>query len=286
MQTLRQLKSRIKSVESVKKVTRAMEMISSAKVRPMRTRIGGAETYLLGVERIVNNLLASFDGSECPYLAGNHHKQAPKKTLVCVINSDTGMCGSYNYNLIRQAEKFIKELKTEVSLIPVGKKAFKYFKRNGYEIRNSYVDLRGRYSGEKADTIGTELVKAFTDKEAGEVYVVYSHFESAARFKPTVDKFLPFEPGKKGERLNYLIEPDIKHILKELIPIYIKGKMRVVLLNALVSEHSARVLAMGEATKNATDLLEALIIQRNKVRQAGITKEIIEVISSAEALNG
>lgn len=282
-QSLRQIKARARSVENIGKVTAAMEMVSSARLRSVQKKIYAFKEYFPRLEKLLNDLLASFPkATHSLFEAGNPEG----KTVLCIISSDTGLCGTYNTAIFRVAERFISENKNaKISLVIVGRKALSYFKKRDYEIRESYLDLFGHYSSETADRIMELLMGMFLSGEAGEVYVAYTGFISAGRNLPQVEKILNIAK-KGGISEEYILEPDINAILADLVPVYLKNKMRAILLDSFCTEHSVRMVAMHEATDNARDLLDGLVILRNKMRQAEITTELIEVLSSVSAMKG
>ncbi|MCX5711872.1 MAG: ATP synthase F1 subunit gamma [Candidatus Omnitrophica bacterium] len=283
IQSLRQIKSRIKSIQNTHKLTRAMEMISLTKMRSFQKVLPVYKKFFSKLEGMIYDLSASFETAPHPFL---RHPDKCKKAVLCIITSDTGLCGAYNHNILGKAEDFLQKsncLKTD--LITIGKKGFIYFKKKGYNVPEVYTDLHGRYSEALADKISARLIDLFISGECDEVYVAYTLFESASRHKPVVERFLNIEK-KLGTKREYIIEPEADAMLAELLPVYMRNKMRIILLNSFACEHSARAMAMGEATENAKEVLGNLTLFRNKVRQANITKEIIEVISSADALKG
>lgn len=282
-QTLRQIRRRIRSIENTEKLTKAMELISISKLRPLRERLIFASEYFLKTQEIVQRLLASFINLNHPFLKERQNKQ---KITLCVFTSDTGLCSSYNSDIIRAAEKFILEQKAyEVNLVSVGKKGFIYFKKKGFKISDVVTDFQGRYSLALSDKIVYRLIDLFSSGQADEVHVAYTHFVSAARRRPTVQKILNIVPAPDKE-IQYLVEPGIEVLGNDFLPSYVRSQVRFMMLHALVAEHSARGMAMEEAADNAEEMLESLVLLRNKVRQANITREIIEVISSADALKG
>ncbi len=283
IQSLRQVKSRIKSIQNTHKLTRAMEMISLAKMRSFQKVLPVYKRFFSKLEGMIYDLSASFEISPHPFL---RRPDKCKKAALCIITSDTGLCGVYNHNILVAAEDFLlKNNSLKVSMIAIGKKGFVYFKRNGYDVREVYTDLHGRYSEVLADKVSARLVDLFTSGECDEAYVAYTIFESVSHYRPVVVKFLNIEK-KLGTKREYILEPEADAMLAELLPVYLRNKMRIILLNAFACEHSARAIAMGEATENAEEVLDNLTLVRNKVRQANITKEIIEIISSADALKG
>lgn len=285
IQSLRSIKSRLRSVDNTKKITRAMEMVSAAKLNRVENLLVSSREYFAGLGSLLKNIILSEEeGFKHPLLETRNEKKA---IALCLITSDTGLCSSYNNALIHSAEAFIQAQggKARVKLITVGRKGFNYFRRLGFEIPYFYLGTFGRYS----DKISAEILKALTDiflsKAADDVYVAYTHFESKARRRPVVEKFLNIEFGGSA-RQQYIFEPGKERILERLIPKFIENKMRLILLDAFASEHATRMIAMEMSTSNATELIGNLILLRNKARQASITKEVLEVISSAEALKG
>lgn len=280
-QSLRQIKARIRSVENVKKITRAMEMISVAKFKAAENQLLSSARFSLGVEDLLKKVLSCAKKVDHPLLENRRDK---KRIALCLITSDTGLCGVYNNSVIRLAEKFINETGREkIKLIAAGKKGFNHFKKEGMSSPDTYLDLHGHYSVDTAGSILKNLVDIFLSGEADDVYVAYMYFESSARHKPVIEKFLNIESGG-APKTEYIFEPNADSILEELLPVYLSNKVESFLLNAFVSEHAARMNAMGESTENAKDLLENLILSRNKVRQANITEDLIEISSAAEVL--
>ncbi len=283
IQSLRQIKKRIRSVESTKKIMRAMEMVSVAKLNRIETTLDASRPYFFKLDSILKNLLTGVKAASHPLL---EERAAKQKAVLCLITSDSGLCSTYNDNIIRLAEDFINKYGIgEIKLVAIGRKGFNFFKKKGLVIPHTYVGLHGRYSSEIADGIAKTLTDLFLSGEADEVYVAYTHFISALRYKPTLEKFLNIERNK-DHQIEYILEPNLNRILEELIPRYISTKMKLILLEAFTSEHSARMIAMKAATDNAEELIDSLTLLRNKARQAAITKEVIEVASSAEALKG
>jgi F-type H+-transporting ATPase subunit gamma len=282
-QSLRQIKRRIRSVESTAKLTRAMEMISIAKLRGFQVKLAFARDYFSRVDRIWNDCLPRFRLYDHPLLAERSRKQ---KITLCFFTSDTGLCGSYNADILRLAKNFIRERKDySLNLVAFGKKGFTYFKKEGPAISDAFVDTHGRYKQALADQLALRLMNMFLSQEADEVYVAYTLFDGAIRAKAVIEKVLNLGVNA-GEFVRYAAEPDSASFLNDFIPFYLVAKIRFMMVSSYAAEHSARGLAMGEATDNAKDMLESLTLSRNKIRQANITREIIEVISSSDALRG
>lgn len=280
-QTLRQIKSRIRSIENTEKITKAMEMVSVSKLKAAEHKLISLKEYFSKMDTLLNNLLADSGSLSHPLLK---QRTENKKITLCLITSDTGLCGSYNNNLIRLAESFIKRHKEDkVDLVPIGRKGFNYFKRSGFDMPVAYTEIYGRYSLEFCDKITKNLIDNFLAEKSDEAYFAYMFFETAGRRRPVIEKVLNIEK-RPAKQLDYLTEPGMPQIISELIPSYLFTKIRLIILNAFSAEHAARTIAMGEATENANGLLKDLVLIRNKVRQANITKELIEIISAGEAL--
>lgn len=284
IQSLRGVRARIKSVDNTRKITKAMEMVSSAKLNRVDSASYNAKKYFFKLDSILKNLLASGLNIYHPFLEKRLSNDA--KTAVCIVTSDTGLAGSFNNRIIKTAENFLKGFsKDKIQLICIGKKAFLYFRKKEFNIAHSLIGLYGRFNEEIPKKVVDILNNIFLSGSADEVYVIYAHFESKARNTPLVEKFLNLDV-KKERDVNYILEPSANQVIDELIYRYVLAKIRMIILDSFASEHSTRMIAMKVATDNATELIENLIILRNKARQAAITKEVLEVASSAEALKG
>ena len=282
LQNLRQIKNRIRSIDNTHKVTSAMEMISVTKLNRANRILLGFKPYFEKLNQVLNKLLSSQGPLIHPFL----ETKPESYVCLCLITSDGGLCGVYNNNIIHFAEDFInRKGKDKVKLVIVGKKGFNYFKNKQVQILNSYIGLNGRYSQNSADQISALLIDIFLKNQASEVYVAFTHFERAIISKPTLMKLLNMDIPTAGGR-RYIFEPGINLLLNDFITKYIYSKMRLTLLEAFATEHASRAVAMKSATDNAKELSQGLILLRNKVRQASITQDIREIISSAEALKG
>lgn len=282
-QSLKTIKLRIRSIENTKKLTRAMEMISVSKLRRMENMRNVSMPYSSKIESLLKNILSLETGFNHPLL---EKRPDTGKIVLCLVTSDTGLCSAYNHAVIRAAENFLRSYTPDnVILVTIGKKGFSYFKKRNFRIPYSYIGLNGRFSNQVAEKVIADLEKLFLSKEANQVYIAYTRIDANFRSVAVLEKILNIEFEKK-EKIDYIFEPGMARVLEELIPAYLSCKVKMILLNAFTAEHKARAVAMGEATKNARELLEGLILLRNKLRQSNITREIIEVISSAEALRG
>jgi F-type H+-transporting ATPase subunit gamma len=281
--SLKQIKTRIRSIQNTEKVTHAMEMISVSKLNRIDHILNAIRPYSSRLESILNNFINSIQPLSNPFL---EKKITSGKTCLCLITSDMGLCGVYNNNIIRLAEEFIiKSGKENIVLVAIGRKGLNFFRKRGMRILNSYIQMNGRYSQQAFEEITNNLIDIFTSGRADEIYIAYTRYINALIQKPTIEKFLNIEITA-GEEFEYILEPDKERILEELIPRYLSTKKKLFLLEAFTSEHAARTVAMKTATDNANELLDKLILQRNKLRQANITQEIMEIVASSEALRG
>lgn len=282
-QSLKQIKNRIRSVENTKKVTGAMQMISVAKLNRIQEQLLVLRPYALKLENIMHQLAGSPQSGSSVYFKPGSFSQP---IALCVITADSGLCGLYNQNVIRASQEFLgKHDPGKVKLILVGQKALNYFKDAPQEILSSYAGLNAKFEPAFCGKLTAGLIRLFLGGQAAAVYMAYTYFENSLTQRPVIEQLLNITP-KAVKPVEYIAEPDFKSILDDLIPRYLKIKMQLVLLESFTSEHAARTVSMKTATDNAKELLEGLVLFRNKVRQAGITQDILEITSSAEALKG
>ena len=276
------IKLRLRSVANIRKITRAMEMVSMTKLNRVRSSLFSMRNYFAHLETMLNDFFAHAGNVSHPLL---EKRAAGGKICLCVITSDTGLCGIYNQEIIRTCKAFMAKFQKEnIKLVTVGKEVHHHFKKTGFEIKDSYLELHGRYPAKLSHDIASGLMNIFLSREVDEVYIAYTHFESTLRHRPRIEKFINIEYAGSGDKDYLILEPDIDGVAEELIPKYLYEKFHLVLLEALTSEHAARMFAMKTATDNADDLMDALTLLRNKARQAAITKEVIEIASGAQAL--
>ncbi|MFA5350488.1 MAG: ATP synthase F1 subunit gamma [Candidatus Omnitrophota bacterium] len=282
-QSLKQIKNRIRSVENSRKVTNAMQMISVAKLNRMENNLFGLRPYALRLESLMHNLTALTQGLSLEYF---RKSTGQDDIVLCLITSDSGLCGAYNQNIIRVADDFINKYGVDkVSLILIGQKGLNYFKSKAVKVSGSYIGLNAKFSTDICAKVTSELMRLFLSGEAGSVYIAYTYFENSITQKTILERLLSIEP-KNIKPVEYIAEPDLRSILRDLIPRYLSVKMQLVFLEAFTSEHAARTISMKTATDNAKELLGGLLLLRNKLRQAGITQDILEITSSVEALKG
>lgn len=280
IRSLKSIKNRIRSIESTKKITHALEMISVSKLTRVDKRLFALSEYYRRLNDLALGFINNTPGLSSPFLK----KGAGGKTGLFVISSDSGLCGTYNNNIFRRSQEFIDKHGPEnIEIINVGMKGLKYFKKQEISISDYFTDIHGRYRQEKAEEIADSIFKHFLSGRISEIFMIYTHYKSALLQVPVLEKLVNLEK-KEEERLRYILEPDARRIEEELIPLFLKTKINLTLLEGFTSEHASRALAMKTATENADELLEKLTLQRNKIRQANITQDIMEVVSSSEAL--
>ncbi len=286
--SLRDIRKRITSVRSTQQITKAMKMVAAAKLRRAQESIIAVRPYATKTLEVLSSLAARTSAEAHPLLA----RRDPKRVEVLVFTSDRGLCGAYNMNLIQRAEKFMTEEKgktDEVALSFIGRKARDYFRKRKVTMRREYVNFFGKVDYLLASRIGQELVQAYSTQQVDSIYVLYSEFRSALQQPVVLKRVLPVKPlepeAKAGEAaVEYLYEPSEKEILDRLLPMYVEVQIYQALLESNASEYGARMTAMENATINASEMIEKLTLVYNKARQAAITKELIEIVSGADAL--
>jgi F-type H+-transporting ATPase subunit gamma len=259
--------------------------VSASKLKRAQSRLLQARSTLGFLDGLLQRILASVGALDHPLCRAKEGRP----TAVVIFTSDTGLCGSYNNNLIQLAESFLKrDSLAGTQLVFIGKKGHRYFTKRGFQAAESYLDLAGRPDLAKAEAIGRTLIEGFLGGRWGGVKLLYSAFQSATVYRPQLTDWLPIiiRPQASGLRpqADYILEPSPEAIFQTLLPRWTLATFQRVMLEALTSEHSARMIAMKNATDNAEELLGDLTRQRNRIRQAGITKEISEIVGTAEAL--
>ncbi|MCB0261773.1 MAG: ATP synthase F1 subunit gamma [Calditrichaeota bacterium] len=283
MATLREIKTRIKSVKNTQQITKAMKMVAAAKMRRAQDRMFSARPYAEKIRDLIQNLTASVENPQLELLKS---RPVQNVTLV-VITSDRGLCGSFNTNVIKKAVMEADAHRDlNLSIVTLGKKGYDFFRKRGYNIVDRKVDFYNDLQFAHANEIANSLIKRFITGETDAVKIIYNEFKSVARQNLVVDKLLPisledFETQQTGD---YIYEPDQAAILEALLPRHIRTQVWRALLESFASEQAARMIAMENATDNANEIIRQLTLQYNKARQAAITKEILEIVGGAEAL--
>ena len=283
----RELKTRIKSVENTRKITRTMEMVATSKMKRAQDRVIAARPYSQALGDVIASLYSA-DLAERFALLRQPAK--PRRTAVILLTSNRGLAGAFNANLIKEARATIARLETEgaaVDLHIVGRKGLGYFRYVGRAVASSRTDITDRPTVENAAELANDLMKAFAAGELDGVYVIYSHFRSVLSAPPTTLQVLPVTPPERGTKSrDYILAPNAEAILAELLPSYVRNAVYRALVETAAAEQAARRTAMKNATDNASDMLNILRRTYNRARQASITQEIAEIVGGAAALQG
>lgn len=286
MASLQSLRRKIGSIKNTQKITKAMKMVSAAKLKRAQDRILAARPYAKKMAVVLGSLGSRANRAHHPLL-----RKATKVTRIelLVITSDRGLCGAFNANIVRKAVEFLREKRTEgyeVTLSLIGRKSRDFFRRRTWPRRQEWVGVFDRLSYEHALDIGGDIVQEFSQGTFDELYIVYNEFKSAIQQRVVVEKLLPIESIEpEGASLGgYLFEPDEAELLQILLPKHIEIQTYHALLESSAAELGARMAAMDSATRNAGELIKKLTLYYNKTRQAAITKELMDIVGGAEAL--
>ena len=301
MPSLLDLRRRIRAVKSTQQITKAMKMISASKLRRAQDRVVGARPFAVQMQRVLNSLASRVDPSSHPLLA-EREADAEAKVLLVVVTADKGLCGGFNTNIIKAASGFINSAGSPVALGLVGRKGRDFFKRRGFEVRVEEIGIFQRVKYTDAKRIADAAIEEFTSGRVSKVFLIYNEFKSVMQQRVTTEQLLPIpksavrsadvQVGAAGQGtwapvsgdVDYIYEPGPGRILGDLLPKHIEIQMYRALLESAAAEHAARMTAMDAATKNSGEIIDTLTLYMNKVRQAAITREIIEVVSGAQAL--
>lgn len=282
-ESMQDIKRRIKSVGNTKQITKAMELVSSAKLKKSRKRLEKTQPYFLTVLRSIQDILASSRGISHPMLK----EREVKNKCYIIVTSDRGLCGGYNVNVIKKVEEDI-ENKSQAKMITIGQKGKSHFKRRDYDVKGSFTGISEDPTFMDATQIGNMALKLYKDGEVDEVNIAYTEFKSTISHEPTIMKLLPAEDitekQNDGKRVLTEYEPSPEEVLDYLIPKYVKSVIYGAMIESSASEQGARRMAMESATENAEELIDDLTLDYNRARQAAITQEIAEIVGGAEAL--
>jgi len=282
------LRRRIRSVKNTQQITKAMKMVAAAKLRRAQERMMNARPYAAALREVLASVSARVDIGKHPLL---QEREQENKVLLLIVTADRGLAGAFNTNVIRAAQNAIADKGwADVHLLPIGRKALDFFKRRPLPIRRQATQVYQALSLETAREIATALSEDFTSGEFDAVYVVYNEFKSVIAQRVTLERLLPLTREWEGTgthsaepAIEYLYQPGPEQILKELLPKHIEFQLYRILLESAASEQGARMTAMESATKNASEMISHLTLTYNRIRQASITKEIIEIVSGAAA---
>ncbi|MFD1179159.1 ATP synthase F1 subunit gamma [Paenibacillus puldeungensis] len=283
---IREIKRQIKSIQNTRQITKAMEMVASAKLRKAQEKAQASRPYADKLKEVVSSIAAGTQGITHPMLVS----RPVKRTAYIVITSDGGLVGGYNTNILRKVTDLIKErhsFPTEYGLFVVGRKGRDFFKRRNYPVVEEVTELSDTPKFSDIKSLTYAAVRGFENEEYDEIYVCYNRFVNAITQLPTVDRLLPFETmGTEGPASSYEYEPSPEGVLEVLLPKYAETLIFTDLLDGKASELGAKMTAMGSATKNATKMINELTLTYNRARQAAITQEITEIVAGANAAQG
>ncbi|MFW6139859.1 MAG: ATP synthase F1 subunit gamma [Acidobacteriota bacterium] len=285
MTELIELRRRVKSVKNTQQITRAMKTVASAKFKRAQRDVLEGRPYWHNYPDFISDITAQIKRSLHPML----EKRKEKQILGLIITSDKGLAGALNFSLLEMGIHFLekKAEKSQIKLILLGKKAVVFFNKKNFEVLKSYSGNIQKFTDKELREITEDVVQRYIFARSDSVYAVYNEFKSILKPKPTVAKILPIElkeDSKETPGLSFDWEPAKEKMVNTLLPFYVKNQIQHFYFESIASEHAARMMAMENATKNAQDLIKDLTLRLNKIRQASITKELLEIISAVDAL--
>lgn len=289
MATLQDIRRKIGAVKKTQQITKAMNMVSAAKLRGAQQRMEGFRPYAQSFAMMLGNMAGRVEPEIHPFFTT---AAEVKRVGLVLMTADRGLCGSFNVNLINAAVKFIREKEAqgiEVSLVCVGRKGRDFFRRRKREMLASYVDVWNKFDFSNAVTVAREVMNAFTSGDVQEVHLIHSSFINMAIQRPRMVQLLPIQPGEASEAeagTEYLFEPPMEQFLEYLLPKYINVQVYHGFLENSASEYAARMTAMDNAQSNCKEMITQLTLVMNKARQAAITRELMDIVGGAEALKG
>ena len=287
MPSLIDMRRRIRAVKNTQQITKAMKMVAAAKLRRAQERVIGTRPFAIQARHVLASIAARVDQSQHPLLARRPGVKTGK-TLLIVMTSDKGLCGSFNTNIVKAVGNFLREnTGREVALGLVGKKGREALGRRGFPIRFEYTAMPKVIGFAEAEAVAQPAIEDFTAGKIDSVHIVYNEFKSVMLQNLVIEQLLPMaqiEAGKaEAGAVDYLYEPSPQRIFDELLPRLVEAQVLRAMLESAAAEHAARMTAMDAATRNSSDMIDDLTLTMNKVRQAAITREIIEVVSGAQA---
>jgi F-type H+-transporting ATPase subunit gamma len=284
MPSLLDIRRRIRSVKNTQQLTKAMKTVSAAKLRRAQERVLSARPYAEQLKRVLGSLTSRIENVSHPLL----EVRPEEKILLVVVTADRGLCGAFNANILRVAAAFLREHAAQtVTLATAGRKGRDFFRRRGIPIRSEFVNIFSKLDYGHARDISEAVVKAYSEAEVDAVYIVYNEFKSVIQQRVVVEKVLPLSRSDLHEpaaQLDYIFEQPPQEIFNRLLPRYVEVQVYRALLESAASEHGARMASMDTASRNAGEMIDSLTLNMNRIRQAAITREIIEVVSGAGAL--
>ena len=282
MPGIKEIKSRIKSVQSTRQITNAMEIVSTTKFKRYSKLVTESRPYEESMRKILGNIASGVKNEGHPLFDG---RKEVKSIAILVMTSDRGLCGSFNSSTLKELEKLVKKLKNKnITIIPFGRKAIDFISKKKYNFSESFSKISPEEMNGIAGDISIEIVDKYNNHIYDEVYVIYNKFISALRYDLTCERIIPIARMEAEINSEYIFEPNTEYILSALLPRFINLEVYQAILNNAASEHSARKNSMGSATDNADEMIKTLNIKYNRNRQSAITQEITEIVGGASAL--
>src|SRR2546426_4147458 len=284
MPNLLDIRRRIRSVKNTQQLTKAMKTVAAARLRRAQERVFSARPYALQLRNVLGNLTVRIENIAHPLL----DIRPEERILFVIVTADRGLCGAFNSNIMRVAQSFMREHSGQtLSLAMVGRKGRDFFRRRGFKIRSEFVNIFSRLDYGHAKDISENVVLAYSNAEVDAAYVVYNEFKSVIQQRVVVEKLLPLSRSELREtepQRDYIFEQPPQEIFNRLLPRYVEIQVYRALLESAASEHGARMASIDTASRNAGEMIDMLTLNMNRIRQAAITREIIEVVSGAGAL--
>lgn len=278
----KEIKTRIKSIQSTRQITKAMEIVSTTKFKKFSKLVAESKPYENSMLKILSNISNGIRKERHPLFDG---REIVKNIAVILTTSDRGLCGGFNSATLKELEKLITENKDKkISIITIGKKGRDYSQKRKKQIDNEYIKVAPEELVEISDDISTKVVEKFFAEEYDEVYLIYNKFISALKYDLTVEQIIPIQKMDSENNSEYIFEPDKEYILSAILPRFLNLQIYQAILNNMASEHSARKNAMSNATENADEMIQTLNLKYNRNRQSAITQEITEIVGGASAL--
>ncbi|MBP6872329.1 MAG: ATP synthase F1 subunit gamma [Bacteroidales bacterium] len=295
MPSLKEVRIRIESIKSTQQITSAMKLVAASKLRRTQNAVQALAPYASKLREILGNLSASIDNTEEAVYTTVRPVQ---KVLLLVVTSNRGLCGPFNGNIIKAAKAHIEKNYSDINrngqldIMTIGKKGTDFFRKNKYNLVSDNHEIFDSLTFTNTTAMATALMADFAAKKYDRIEIIYNHFKNAGQQVITIDQYLPIIPVTTGkpadskQKADYLFEPEKKVLIGELLPKMLKVQFYKIILDSFAAEHGARMTAMSQATENASEILKQLKLSYNKARQSAITKELLEIVSGAEALKG
>ena len=288
MASLKSIKKRIVSVKNTRQITKAMKMVSAAKLRRAQENVVAARPYAQKMGEVLQSLAGNLEGDLHPLL----QKRDAKKLLLIVVTSDRGLCGGFNSNLCKAGERYIKEKQAEfeqISIMTVGRKGYEFVK-NRHTVYKNFANMLAKPNYQAAAMLAQEVIEGYLAEEYDQVVMLFNSFRTVMSQDITFQQLLPIVPEEKTTAdeagVEYIYEPSVDDLLTEILPKNIEVQIFKAMLESVAGEHGARMTAMDSASKNASEMIGKLTLQYNRARQAAITTELMEIISGAESIKG